>query len=238
MFGKKKNTAPICDERLSHIAFIMDGNGRWATSKGLPRSSGHAAGAKAFKNIVECCSRIGLRHMTVYAFSTENWSRPKEEVDRIMKLLSDYLDEAERMLDKYDLRIVFLGDKAPFERGLRKRMLEIEEKSSKGKKILNRAMNYGSKSEIVHAVNSALAEGKKTITEEDIDKNLYTKLSPPPDLIIRSAGEMRLSNFLLWQAAYSEFYFTDTLWPDFDEKELYKAIECFYKRKRRYGGLG
>ncbi len=238
MFKKKKREVLTCDESLSHIAFIMDGNGRWATSRGLPRSSGHVAGAAAFRKIVECCNQMQLKHMTVYAFSTENWSRPKEEIDRIMKLLSDYLDEAERIIDKNDLRIIFLGDKSPFARELRSRMREIEQKSSSGKRILNIAMNYGSRSEIVHAVNEALSNGKRVITEEDIDDNLYTKLSPPPDLIIRSAGEMRLSNFLLWQAAYSEFYFTDTLWPDFDEKELKKAIESFYSRKRKYGGLG
>ena len=235
--AKKISEKILCDERLSHIAFIMDGNGRWARAKGLPRTSGHIAGAAAFKKTVEYCYGIGLRHMTVYAFSTENWSRPADEVSKIMKLLSDYIDEANGILEKNDIRIIFLGDKAPFDAELREKMIAIEERSKNGKSILNIAMNYGSKSEIVNAVNKALLSGKSSITEEDIEENLYTSCSPAPDLIIRTAGEKRLSNFLLWQAAYSEFYFTDTLWPDFGEKEINEAISDFYGRHRRYGGL-
>ena len=234
---KKKKEALVCDERLSHIAFIMDGNGRWAQSRGMPRSAGHIAGAAAFKRVVEYCNKIKLRHMTVYAFSTENWSRPAEEVEKIMKLLSDYIDEANSLLDKYDIRIIFLGDKAPFSGELRQKMNAIEERSKDGSNILNIAMNYGSRSEIVHAVNRALERGSERITEQDIEENLYTCASPAPDLIIRTAGEKRLSNFLMWQAAYAEFYFTDVLWPDFGEKQINEAIDDFYSRHRRFGGL-
>ncbi len=234
---KTATKQPLCDERLRHIAFIMDGNGRWAKAKGLPRSAGHVAGAAAFKRLVEYCNEIGLAHMTVYAFSTENWTRPADEVEKIMKLLSDYIDEADKLLQKNDIRIIFLGDKAPFEGKLREKMERIEEKSKNGHSILNIAANYGSRAEIVHAVNLALAKGCREITERDIEENLYTCHSPAPDLIIRSAGEQRLSNFLLWQAAYSEFYFTKVLWPDFGKKELDEAINAFYGRTRRYGGV-
>ena len=233
----KNNQAIVCDERLRHIGFIMDGNGRWAKKRGLARSAGHVAGALAFKKLVTYCNQIGLEHMTVYAFSTENWARPAEEVEKIMVLLSDYIDEAQTMFRDNDTRIIFLGDKSPFPEKLKQKMLDIEKESEGGRHILNIAMNYGSRAEIVNAVNSALKSGKESITEQDIDSNLYTVDSPPLDLVIRTAGEKRLSNFLLWQAAYAEFYFTDTLWPDFGEKDLNDAIEDFYSRHRKFGGL-
>lgn len=235
MFNKKQ---PVCcDERLRHIAFIMDGNGRWAKNRGMPRSYGHKAGAKAFKEAVRYCSTIGLRHMTVYAFSTENWTRPEEEVQAIMQLLDDYIEEALAELAHNDVRIIFLGDKAPFSDTLRAKMEHLEQSSASNSLILNIAMNYGGRDELLHAVNTAIAEGKTTLTEADIEAHLYTKLSPPPDLIIRTANERRLSNFLLWQASYAEFYFTKVLWPDFGKKEIDAAIRDFYARKRNYGGV-
>ena len=238
MFFKKHKKQEVTNNDLRHIAFIMDGNGRWATSKNLPRTAGHAAGAKAFRRVVEYCGDIGISYVTVYAFSTENWSRPKEEVDRIMKLLDEYIDEASNVVEKYDLRVIFVGDRSPLSENLKNKMTALEKKSEIYRKVLNIALNYGSRAEIVHAVNELIAEGKSEITEEDINAHLYTKLSPPPDLIVRTAGELRLSNFLLWQAAYAEFYFTDTLWPDMTEKDIDRAVEEFHKRKRKYGGLG
>ena len=235
MFGKKQ---PVhCDERLRHIAFIMDGNGRWAKGRGMPRSYGHKIGAKAFKEAVKYCSTIGLQHMTVYAFSTENWRRPKEEVDAILALLDDYIEEALADLAENDVRIVFLGEKTPFPDQLRKKMEHLEEQSEKNSLILNIAMNYGGRDELLHAANTAIREGKTTLTEADIDANLYTKLSPPPDLIVRTANERRLSNVLVWQSAYAELYFTDVLWPDFRPKHIDAAIRDFYARKRNFGGI-
>ena len=234
MLLKKKKEELFIDERLSHIAFIMDGNGRWAKARALPRKMGHKQGAVAFENIVRECSRLGIKTVTVYAFSTENWKRPKEEIDAIMALLSTYIDEAEK---ESGTRYVFLGDKSVLREDLRVRMEKLEQESKGRDYTLNIAFNYGGRAEIVHAFNALAEQGKKEITEEDISSNLYTKDSPDPDLIVRTANECRISNFLLWQCAYSEFYFTDVLWPDFDEKELHKAIKSFYGRKRNFGGV-
>ncbi len=231
-----KKESVHCDERLAHIAFIMDGNGRWAQKRGMPRSYGHKVGAKAFKQAVEYCSTIGLKHMTVYAFSTENWRRPKEEVQAILDLLDAYMDEALAELAKNDVRIIFLGEKTPFPQAICQKMEHLEAVSASNGLILNIAMNYGGRDELLHAVNSAIAEGCTTLTEADIDARLYTKLSPPPDLIIRTANERRLSNFLLWQSAYAELYFTDVLWPDLKPRHIDDAIRDFYARKRNFGG--
>ena len=238
MIFKKHKKQEVINKDLHHIAFIMDGNGRWATAKHLPRTAGHVAGAKAFRRVVEYCGDIGISYVTVYAFSTENWSRPQDEVDRIMKLLDEYIDEASNVVEKYDLRVIFVGDREPLSEDIKSKMAALEKKSEIYHRVLNIALNYGSRSELVHAVNELIAEGKSEITEDDINAHLYTKLSPPPDLIVRTAGELRLSNFLLWQAAYAEFYFTDTLWPDMTERDIDKAVEEFHKRKRKYGGLG
>lgn len=236
-FKKKKKEAIHADERLSHIAFIMDGNGRWATAKGMPREFGHKKGAEVFKALTEYCGDIGIKHVTVYAFSTENWKRPQKEVDAIMELLLKYLGEAEDELKQKNFRIVFLGDKSVFSDTLRARMQHIESLCPERERILNIALNYGSHDEIVYAVNKLIAENKSVITAEDIDRNLYTYQSPYPDLIVRTGGDLRLSNFMLWQAEYAELYFTDTLWPDMTEADVNTAIEEFYKRKRRYGGV-
>ncbi len=223
-------------EKIKHIAFIMDGNGRWAKKRLLPRSQGHVEGLKTFTKIVEHCFNRGIANVSVYAFSTENWNRSEEEVGALMKLLEKNIDDKSDELIEKGIRIIFLGDKTPLGKTLAAKMEALEEKSAQGKGILNVAVNYGSRDEIVHAVNQLVSEGKKLITAEDISSHLYTKVSPDPDLIVRTAGEQRLSNFLLWQAAYSEFYYSDKLWPDFTPDDVDEAIENFMSRHRKFGG--
>ena len=227
----------VSDSSLSHIAFIMDGNGRWATNKGLPREAGHKVGASTFKKTVTLCKEFGIDTVTTYAFSTENWSRPKNEVSEIMRLLDNYIKEANDDNEKNKIRYIFLGDKERLGDELREKCEYLEELTKNNSLTLNIALNYGGRDEIVHAVNSLIAEGKTNITEDDISAHLYTHESPDPDLIVRPGGESRLSNFLMWQSAYSELYFTPCLWPDFNELELRRAIVEFSKRKRRFGGV-
>lgn len=233
--NKVKYTAE--EANLKHIGFIMDGNGRWAKKRGMPREYGHKFGADTFEKIMEYCGNMGVDATTFYVFSTENWKRPKKEVDSIMGLLSRYLDDCEKKLDKYDIRFIFLGDKSVFPHDMRKKMTEIEERSASHKYIVNLALNYGGRDEIVSAVNALIREGRGDITEQDITAALYTKESPELDLIIRTGGDMRISNFLLWQSAYAELYFTDVLWPDFSVKDVDAAVENFMNRKRRFGGV-
>ncbi len=242
MFGKKKLHYSdedirklVKDSSLRHIAFIMDGNGRWATSRSLPREAGHVKGAAAFKNVVHICDDFGIETLTVYAFSTENWKRPKREINAIMDLLESNISEAVRDDKKNNAKYRFLGDKDGLGEKFAKRCTELEKLTENNRLLLNIALNYGSRAEITNAVNRLIAEGKKSVTEDDISSALYTAHCPDPDLIVRSAGEFRLSNFLLWQAAYSEIYVTDTLWPDFDRNEVAKAIVDFSKRKRNFG---
>ena len=197
---------------------------------------GHARGAEAFRNILEYCKEINLRALTVYAFSTENWKRPEKEVNSIMKLLTKYVDEFEKKMDVYSLSLHFIGDTSVFDEKLRDRIAMLEEKSKNNRFILNIAFNYGGRSEIVYAANKLAKQGVE-ITEESFSRAVYTSHCSDPDLMIRTGGDFRISNFLLWQAAYAELYFTDVLWPDFGRKELDAAIENFYSRKRRYGGL-
>lgn len=243
MFGfKPKHRKPqtvVADYRLRHIAFIMDGNGRWAKKQSLPREFGHKAGAETFRRITGYCKDIGIKIITVYAFSTENWKRPKNEVDVIMSLLLLYIEEAIRDADINRIRFIFIGNRSVFSQTIQTQMYKLEAVTAKYNNdyILNMAINYGGRDDIVHAVNTLLASGAKAVTEDDISANLYTKLTPPPDFIIRTANERRLSNFLLWQAAYSELYFTETLWPDLSNRDIDKAVEDFYARKRRYGGI-
>ncbi len=225
------------DERLKHIAFIMDGNGRWATSKGFPREYGHTKGASTFERVVRYCGEIGIKCVTVYAFSTENWSRPKAEVDRIMQLLERYLDRLLKKTDDYDIEVKFIGDMAPLSDRLKRKIESAECRSAGRSKRLNVALNYGGRDEIVHAVNSLINDGVTEITEELIDERVYTHGCPPPDLIVRTAGEQRLSNFLMWQSAYSELYFTDVLWPELSERDIDAAVESFYGRTRRFGNI-
>ncbi len=224
------------DEKLTHIAFIMDGNGRWAKKRGMPREYGHSEGAAAFKRIVRYCGDIGIKVVTVYAFSTENWSRPDVEVNRIMALLQEYLEGAERELDENRIRYTFLGDKSVFTDSLRETMERLEEASKHFELRLNVAVNYGGRAEIVMAAKKLVKSGAE-ITEESLSGALYTGSCPDPDLIVRTANERRLSNFLLWQAAYSEFYFTDTLWPDMQPRDVDLAVADFYSRGRRFGGV-
>ena len=242
MFGKKKIHYSdedirklVKDSSLRHIAFIMDGNGRWATSRSLPREAGHVKGAAAFKNVVHICDDFGIETLTVYAFSTENWKRPEREINAIMDLLESNISEAVRDDKKNNAKYRFLGDKNALGEKFAKRCTELEKLTEINRLLLNIALNYGSRAEITNAVNRLIAEGKKSVTEDDISSALYTAHCPDPDLIVRSAGEFRLSNFLLWQAAYSEIYVTDTLWPDFDRNEVAKAIVDFSKRKRNFG---
>ncbi|MBO5023671.1 MAG: di-trans,poly-cis-decaprenylcistransferase [Clostridia bacterium] len=221
---------------IKHIAFIMDGNGRWAKKRMMPREYGHNFGAKKFREVASYCYDIGVPYVTFYAFSTENWKRPVSEVNAIMKLFMEYLDEAQKSRDK-DVGIAFLGEKMRFSEEMRSKMKFLENATSACHKKLCIAINYGGRAEIVDAVNKLFSEGKTEITEEDITNNIYSGICPPPDMIIRTGGEMRLSNFLMWQSAYSELFFTDTLWPDLRKSEIDDIIEQFGKRKRRFGGV-
>ena len=240
------NVNPVYDENgrltcvgsdFKHIAFIMDGNGRWAKARGKRREYGHAEGAKAFERVVDYCGKIGVQVVTVYAFSTENWKRPKDEVDKIMSLLEKYIDKLMSRISEYDVKVRFIGDNTPLSEKLKKKIALAEKSTAEKSKLLNIALNYGSRAEITAAVNKLISDGVETVTEEDISSALYTAGVPDPDLIIRTAGEVRLSNFLMWQAAYSEFYFTDVLWPDISDADVEAAINNYYKRTRRYGGL-
>ncbi len=227
-----------------HIGIIMDGNGRWAKKRGLPRSGGHAAGAKTFEKIIEDAGDIGIKVVTVYAFSTENWSRPKDEVDALMSLLEDYLDNGLERIAGRDVKIHFIGDSAAFSDKFQKKLAHMEKATrDNGGLLLNVALNYGGRAELTNAVKQIAEEVKNgeinpdEITEDTISKHLYTSGQPDPDLIIRPSGEFRLSNFLMWQGAYSELWFSDCLWPDFSKKELLEAISDYQKRNRRFGGV-
>lgn len=240
LFSKKdsdsKQERPQFDVLPNHIGIIMDGNGRWAKKRGLPRTAGHKQGAETFRTISKECGRLGIKHATFYAFSTENWKRPKEEVDAIMKLFKQYLLEAkEDITAAENNKLRFIGLKDGISDDILALMQEAEEdtKNNTGCDI-TLAVNYGGREEIVSAVNKLIANGKTEITEDDISNNIYTV--PDCDLIIRPSGEQRLSNFLLWQAAYSEFWYSDVMWPDFTVDDLYKALSDFENRNRRFGG--
>ena len=235
--NKSEINIPGADGRLQSVGIIMDGNGRWAKARGLARGEGHKAGAKVIEEVIKTLNAIGVHHVTLYAFSTENWKRPKEEVDGIMNLIYGYLERMGQIGKEYRTSVRFIGDKSMLPEKLRRKCIEIEKMSSSRDNIINVALNYGGRDEIVMAVNEAIKEGCNPVTEADISRHLYTADSPDPDLIIRTGGDLRISNFMIWQSAYSELYVTETLWPDFGRAELIKAAEEFYKRKRRYGGL-
>lgn len=221
-----------------HVGIIMDGNGRWAKQRGKPRSYGHKKGADVIDEVVTACFERGADAVSLYAFSTENWVRPKEEVDAIFGLLGILIGKKLAKLIKNEVKLIISGDISPLPEGLRKKCSNAVQKSGNFKgKVLNVALNYGSRAEITRAVNVALGSGRTEITEEDISAGLYTAGLPDIDLVIRTSGEMRLSNFFLWQCAYAEFYFTDVLWPDFHKEELDKAFEWYSHRKRRFGGV-
>ena len=226
-----------------HIAIILDGNGRWAKKRGLPRTAGHAAGAETFRRIATYCKNIGVDYLTVYAFSTENWKRPADEVGTIMKLLDKYLREAIATMERDKIKMKVLGDVSALSPSLQAEIARTNEISTHYDGFqANICLNYGGRDEIVRAARryaEDYAAGKVSgeLTEEGFSEYLYSAGMPDPDLLIRPGGELRLSNFLLWQCAYSEFYFTDVLWPDFTPDELDKAIEVFKSRDRRFGGV-
>ena len=227
-----------------HVGIIMDGNGRWAKKRGLPRPVGHTYGAQTFRKITRYISSRGVKYLTLYAFSTENWKRPLEEVSAIMKIFRQYLMDALTDFRDDDIKVRFIGDTSAFDDDLKKLINETEEISEKRQgMVLNIAMNYGGRDEILRAVKQLCSEVKdnklsyEDITEQDISSRLYTAGQPDPDLIIRTGAEHRLSNFLLYQAAYSEFYSMDVLWPDFKPDDFEKAILEFNKRSRRFGGV-
>ena len=209
---------------INHIAFIMDGNGRWAKKRGMPREFGHKHGAEVFRKILRRCCELGIKSSTFYVFSTENWKRPEKEVNAIIDLLDKYLDECEKEMSKNDVRFVFLGDMTVFSKSIQDKIAHIERVSVGNTYIANLALNYGGRNEITYAVNTLISSGVTDISEDDITNALYTKDSPSLDLIVRTGGDLRISNFLLWQAAYAEFYFTDKLWPDrYYRRELQKS---------------
>lgn len=244
--GSKDGELTLSDIILpGHVGIIMDGNGRWAKKRGLPRSAGHSAGAQNFRTITKYCSTIGIKHLTVYAFSTENWKRPKEEIDSLMNLFKSYLEEALRDFKDEDIVVRFIGDKTAFSPDLQALIKENEESSAhRTGMVLNLAMNYGGRDEIVRAARQIAREVQNGTTEIDkidvqmVSDHLYTAGQPDPDLIIRPSGEYRISNFLLWQSAYAEYVILDdVLWPDFTKKMLDQALIEYAKRNRRFGGV-
>lgn len=232
----KKKAAPVPQEQVlpRHIGIIMDGNGRWAQKRALPRMAGHRFGAEKFKKINEYCLDRNIECVTFFAFSTENWKRSAEEVKNIMELFIDYLEEWLTMDDSKNMRVRFLGDRSVLSERAQALMADVEAKSQKFKNQLNIAINYGARAELVRAAN-LLKDKPGPITEQDLSDALYTQGQPEVDLIIRTGGEKRISNFLLWQAAYAEIYFCDTLWPDMQEKDIDQALEFFASRQRRFG---
>lgn len=221
----------------SHIAIIMDGNGRWAKKRGMPRTYGHKAGADTLRKILTYCGELGVKYLTVYAFSTENWKRAKEEVDALMFLFKTYLKNEKKLLMKNNVKFLVSGRIEGVSQDLLAEINRLEEATKGNTGItLNIAFNYGGRAELVDAIKEIIKHDEKEITEEIVEKYLYNQL-PDPELLIRTSGEMRISNFLLWQIAYSEIYVTETYWPDFDRDELIKAIESYQKRERRFGGV-
>ena len=226
-----------------HVAVIMDGNGRWAQRKHLPRVAGHRQGTQTARTTIETCARLKIEALTLYAFSVENWRRPKTETDFLMQLLREYLRQEMPLIQRNDIRLRFLGRAGELPAGVQHDMREAEQKTAKNRgMVLCLALNYGGRAELVDACNAILAQraaeqSHARVTEEELAQQLYTAGLPDPDLLIRSSGEMRVSNFLLWQIAYAEIFVTETLWPDFNRARLLEALVEFQKRERRYGGL-
>jgi len=245
MLFRKKISHEIDYNNLpNHIGFIMDGNGRWAKKRGLPRSAGHKAGAESLKKIITEANKMGVKYATVYAFSTENWKRPKDEVDYLMQLLMDYLVNAEKTLAGENVVIRAIGSRSELSEEMQRQIEKTEKFTEKNTGIvMNIALNYGGREEIVRSFKKLAREvydGKKNIediTEKDIENGLYTKGQPDVDLLIRTSGELRISNFMLWQISYAEMWFTDKLWPDFKPSDLHRAILDFQNRGRRFGGV-
>ena len=247
LFTRKKKTAMPVDQAVPrHIAVIMDGNGRWARKRGLPRQAGHKVGAETFRTIATYCKDIGVQYFTVYAFSTENWKRPKEEVDALMGLFRTYLKEAAETMFQRGVAVRVLGDLTPLPADIRAQICEVDEIADRlgpSAATASLCINYGGRDEIKNAVRAIALEVQRgglvpeDITEDTIGARLYTAHMPDPDLIIRPSGEIRTSNFLLWQSAYAEYYFTDVLWPDFKTRDMDAAIDAYNKRNRRFGGV-
>ena len=246
MFKRKKDYLSLIDKNNLpyHIGIIMDGNGRWAKKRGMPRSFGHKQGAKTFDEIIDFAGNLGIKVVTVYAFSTENWSRPKEEVDSIMELLADYLENGLKKLAGKDTKVKVIGDIGSMSEDIKKGVKNIEEKTKDGKSMtVQIALNYGGRLEIAEAAKkAALMSVSGKICPDEINSDLLSSLMyspeiPDPDLIIRPSGEYRLSNFLLWESAYSEFWFSDILWPDFKGEDLLRAVYDYQQRSRRFGGV-
>ena len=245
IFKKNNNKKDTPERKLPlHIGIIMDGNGRWAKKRGLPRSAGHKVGASNFRTITKYCSNIGIKYLTVYAFSTENWKRSTEEVNFLMNLFEEYLKEALEDFQDENIKINFLGDTSSFSAKIQELIKEVKDASAKNDgMVLNIAMNYGSRDEITYAAKQIASDVKNGVVEiSDINEDLfasklYTANQPDPDLIIRPSGEERLSNFLLWQSAYAELVVMDVLWPDFKEKDLERALDEYSSRNRRFGGV-
>ncbi len=226
-------------KKVDSVAIIMDGNGRWAKQRGLPRKEGHKAGAKATASILKLFREYDIHHLTLYAFSTENWKRPKEEVDALMNLLYEYVSgPVMRTIKKEkDICVNFIGDKSALSEKLRNACIAAEDLAKDRPFVCNVALNYGGRDEIVNAANLAMADGHTRLTEEILSKYMYTAKSPDPDIIIRTGGDCRISNFLLWQCAYSEIIVIDTLWPDFGKEDIDNCLAEFNRRTRRFGGL-
>jgi undecaprenyl diphosphate synthase len=247
LFSKKKGKETFELDKIkmpSHIAIIMDGNGRWAKKRGLPRSLGHREGGKVVKTISNYCADIGVRFLTLYAFSTENWKRPKEEVEYLMDLLVDYLVNIDSHLDGREVRVRVIGDKTQLSSRVREEIEKVENKTNQFDDLnLTLAINYGARAELISAFTELGKEIQKKnlkpeeITEEHIREKLYTSFMPEPDILIRPGGEQRMSNYLLWQCAYAELFFLDVLWPDFSKNHIEKIILEFQSRNRRYGGI-
>lgn len=244
MFKKRQAASLDPNQIPKHVAIIMDGNGRWAQKRGLPRTAGHSAGSETFRRAADYFARVGVEYLTIYAFSTENWKRPQDEVQSIMRLLEKYLKESVDELISKNIRLSFFGDLTPLSAELRELIVRTGKLSEQTTGMqVNVCLNYGGRDELLRAVR-LLAEQVQAqqllpqeITEEMVGQQLYSGGIPDPDLLIRPGGELRLSNFLLWQNAYTEFYFTDTLWPDMNERELARALAEFQRRKRRFGGI-
>lgn len=239
MFGrwKKKPAALTPPEHApAHVALILDGNGRWAAARALPRSAGHKAGATRFEDVVKWCHEAGVTTITAYAFSTENWKRSEEEIGGIMALLDSYLEKVLTKESTDNIRLRVLGDMSRFPEETQEKIRKAEERTAPNLYNLNICLNYGGRAELCHAFDVLRERGVTKATEEDIASALYTAPTGDPDIIIRTGGDHRLSNFLLWQASYAELYFTKTLWPDFSKEELYDIFRSFAGTKRRYGG--
>ncbi len=222
----------------THVAIIMDGNGRWALQRGLPRIEGHRAGTDNLRRVLEACHELGIRYLTLYAFSTENWGRPAEEVRGLMSILEDMIDTEIQELDDEGVKLQHFGSLERLDPELRKKVQAAVEKTKTNDRLyLNIAFNYGGRDEIVRAMRGMLRDGVRpeAVNDQLVNKYLYTSGVPDPDLVIRTSGELRISNFLIWQAAYAEWYFTPVYWPDFDKEEMRKAVKEFSSRERRYG---